>query len=263
MTTTDKNLIVTEEKKPNFLRVSTYQKDGTTTYALVEIVPKVKKPKKEKDTTPYESLGQLKQIPTATVLKDDKGDIVRSPAVSKRGEAAVAEYRRVKALLDANSKIKFRELPSLKLTAEERKLKMEKYKADKKTVKAVKNVEQAKSYTKAPFEVKHDKKWYDGLRKSARESQIAWQDAHSKKIEIIRLRLFSKDIEIVKVDSNEIDSSTGILKREVVGHSSKEKAITKVRKIANASTNPPTKHVFGIDSKDNIPFTGHSVKRAA
>lgn len=274
------NLIMSTKSNTYNLRISTLNADGSKSYKIVPITAK-DKPKREVVHHEFTPSGMHKNIPKKDVKKDDKGNIIPDKFYAKRGESAIKEYRRVKKMLDdqitetyknnkgfaVTCKVKriFRELPSMILSAEQRKEKVGSHHDAQKVIRNANKVERAKNYPLKNTVIKQgfDKSLWGYYAEKRRITQAKQHELHENRIEAIRKKLFSEKVDIVKVHSDTIDPNVGILKRDLVKTVSKSKAEKNVRDIAEKSTNPPTKHVFALNKADKMPCVGQPVKNAA
>lgn len=203
------------------------------TYTLVPVVAKLKdKLSKEeiaakKAVKVYKSTGIHKKISQKIVEKDDKGNIIPSDMWSEKGKKALVELRRVKALHDAETtetitlkngfkkKIRipyeFKALPSMKLTKEERALKLQEHREIRKTRRIANKMDSSKSKVIEPA---FSKEVYDYNRNVARTKQQNIQDLHEKVIQNILKKLAAKGkplnatIDAIELEKNSNKSVT-------------------------------------------------------
>lgn len=266
-TVTDANGVEHLEKVFTLIPVKAKDKPCLTK----EEVQAMKKAKKE---APYVSLGCSNKIPKKPVEKDKDGKIIPiSDIWSKQSKDTLKEYRAWKKQHDAETteiitlpngfkkKIKiefdFEPLPSMKLSPEERKTRMDEHKKVSKAKRTVRNArveafkKNAKPYTPEA---------YVSNTKTRKEKQAKYWENHNKIINdlIAKLRLRGKNkklnvVKVYKTDENNYIRKT--VKRSVPF----EKGMETIQRIVNKNKAKNAVHVFGVDNVDNIPAIGMKI----
>lgn len=236
-----------------------------TNYVLEPVVAKSKvrltkeKVKALKNEKEYSSTGKHQHMAKLSANRTEDGKIVTQPFYSKRGLDAITEYRKTKALLDSTKDLRFRKLPSMVLTTEERESAIERH---KKMHKVVSNLRKkaiiTESYKKGIDNSFNAQLLIKELKaKQAKQKHAKWLVTYSARIAAIIAKNRKNKVNIIKV-TDELDTSTNLLKREVVMTVSKrnfQKAFDKVVVTASA----PTKHIFAIEADTELHILGKTI----
>lgn len=209
--------------------------------------------RKAKKEAPYVSLGVSKKIPPSIVEKDKDGKIIPKDMWSDMGWNALEEYRRLKEIFDKETteiitlpngfkkkikiKFDFKPLPSMKLSPEERKTRMDEHKKASKAKRTVRNARVA-AFNQNPEPYTPES--YVSDTKVRKERQAKYWEAHEKKIEAIieklRKKGKKKDFKLIpnktgKVETNGVYKSIPITDKIVEIHTTKRDAIAKAKEM--------------------------------
>lgn len=230
--------------------------------------------KKAKKEAPYVSLGMSKKIPPSQVKKDKDGKIIPKPDIwSSTGLAVLKEYRRLKEIFDKETtevitlpngfkkeikiKLDFKPLPSMKLSPEERKTRMDEHKKASKAKRTVRNARVAAFKQNSKPYVQES---YVSDTKARKERQKVWQTNHNKVInkliDTIRARKENTKLKIVKVYKMGEDN---YIRKMVKSKVPFDKGMEVIQKIVNKNKAKDAVHVFGINRKSNITEIGMKI----
>lgn len=229
--------------------------------------------KKEKKEKPYISLGISNKIPKAPVEKDENGKIIPMKDMwSDIGKTILKQYREAKEKLDAETteiitlpngfkkkikiKLDFKPLPSMTLSSEERKTRMEEHKQKSKANRTIRNArvlafnKNAKSYTPEP---------YVSNTKARKEKQAKYWDNHNKIINelIQKLRMRGKkrsyhlipSITSDTKDNNGVYKSIPLFDKQIIVDTTSKDVVGKAKEVLQAHKEYSGIQIHG-DKKD-------------